>query len=54
MTGLAVRLALRAGGRLQIAARDATGALLEADCVIRDGAGEAQTVAFSTHSEHSP
>ena len=49
---LELRLALRAGGRLRIAARDAAGALLEADCVIRDGAGEAQAVTFSTHSEH--
>ena len=49
---LEVRLALRTGGRLRLAARDAGGALLEADCVIRDGAGEAQVVTFSTHSEH--
>lgn len=49
---LELRLALRVGGRLQIAARDAAGALLEADCVIKDGAGEAQAVTFCTHSEH--
>jgi len=47
-----VGVALRVGGRLRISARDESGGLLNAFCVVRDGAGEAQEVMFCTYAEN--
>ena len=46
-----LEIPLRLGGRLRIAARDAQGALLEADCEIRDASGETLAVKFTAQAE---